>query len=78
MNETMYERKWLVPIEVWVTHRSNMGIKHISESSSTPWRAAVRHSNGLMEWQWHKTKKEAIDWCEKFNPQNDPQNKGIS
>lgn len=61
-----YEKKFNVTIEVWVTHRSEMGIKHISDPENKEWKASVRHSNKSMEWQWCKTFEEAVAWCESF------------
>ena len=61
-----YNKKLLVEIEVEVTHRDESSIMHISDPNDRPWRSIVRHSNGSVQWEWHKTRQQAIDWCDKF------------
>lgn len=71
-----YQRKMAVTIDVWVTHRDDMGLRRDSDPDGKPWRSTVRHSNGTMEWQWHDTREQAIGWCESFAgnaPTTDPE-----
>lgn len=73
-----FEARFTVEIEVWVTHRSAMGIMHISDPPDREWRAAVRHSSGLMEWQWCGTFDEAVAWCRRYAPAKVSSEKPVS
>lgn len=66
MNKT-YQKTLRVEIEVWVTHRDEAfgGVPPVSDVIKE-WKSSVRHSNGTLEWQWHDTFEQAVDWCEKF------------
>jgi len=60
-----YNRKLIVEIEVWVTHRSEIAPwSFMPETKNKEWRASVKHSNESIEWQWCKTYDEAVEWCE--------------
>lgn len=61
-----YHKRLVVEIEVWVSHRSESSIMHISDLPQKDWRACVRHSDGKMEWQWCETFDEAVAWCERY------------
>ena len=63
-----YNKRLVVEIEVWVSHRSESNIMHISDPSDKEWRACVRHSDGKMEWEWCKTFDDAVAWCERYSP----------
>ena len=60
-----YKKKALVKVELWVSHRAAV-LGPSTIYGDRDWRSAVRYSNGHMEWQWHKTYEEAVDWCESF------------
>lgn len=67
-----YSNKFKVDIEVWVTHISDMPSvaefrKLSGIGTGRDWRAAVRYPDGRMYWEWLKTEKDAISWCESLN-----------
>lgn len=61
-----YSERVTVPIELWVTHRSQSTIKHIFDTPGKNWRACALHSDGKMEWEWCDTFDEAVAWCKRF------------
>ena len=62
-----YQKKFLAHVEVWVTPRKDIETLHFTErDNEKSWRAAVRHSNGVMEWRWCDSFEDAVAWCENF------------
>lgn len=61
-----FSEVFTVQIEVWVSRRDDSFVKHFADPDDKPFRANVRHSNGVLEWQWCDTFEEAVEWCRRF------------
>lgn len=62
--DVIFEGDAIIPVEGWVSKAD--GVFKFVEPSLR-WKASVRINN-VMEWQWCKTKKEAVAWVKSTLP----------
>lgn len=61
-----YHKMLTVGTEVWVSNRKNISSFPICDFGNLKeWRASIRHSNGVLEWQWCDKFEDAVAWCER-------------